>query len=48
MHPLHNGEIAGLFGRWVVFIGGLVPAILYVTGFMRWRQKCRAKRTARS
>lgn len=48
LHPLHNGEIAGLFGRWVVFASGLVPAVLYVTGFMRWRQKCRAKRTARS
>ncbi|NOT85988.1 MAG: PepSY domain-containing protein [Methylococcaceae bacterium] len=44
LHPLHSGEIAGLPGRWVVLISGFMPLILYVTGFMRWRQKRRAKR----
>jgi len=44
LHPLHNGEIAGVTGRVVVFISGFVPAILYVTGLIRWLQKRRAKR----
>ncbi|MDP3333695.1 MAG: PepSY-associated TM helix domain-containing protein [Methylococcaceae bacterium] len=43
LHPLHNGEIAGMTGRIVVFISGFVPAILYVTGLIRWLQKRRAK-----
>ena len=44
MHPLHTGEIAGLTGRIIVLISGLVPGVLYVTGFLRWQQKRKAKR----
>lgn len=44
LHPLHNGEIAGMTGRILVFISGFVPVILYVTGIIRWLQKRRAKR----
>jgi len=44
LHPLHNGEIAGMTGRLLVFISGFAPAILYVTGVMRWLQKRRVKR----
>lgn len=43
LHPLHSGEIAGLTGRWLIFLSGFIPAILYVTGFMRWQQKRNAK-----
>lgn len=43
MHPLHSGEIAGLTGRIVVLISGFVPLVLYITGFIRWRQKRKAK-----
>jgi uncharacterized iron-regulated membrane protein len=39
LHPLHSGEIAGLTGRWLIFITGFIPAVLYVTGFIRWQQK---------
>lgn len=39
LHPLHSGEIAGITGRWLVFMLGFIPLILYVTGFIRWRQK---------
>lgn len=42
--PLHNGEAFGLFGRWVVFVSGLTPALLYVTGFLMWWQKKQSKR----
>jgi len=44
LHPLHSGEIAGLTGRWLIFISGFIPAVLYVTGFIRWRQKRAAKK----
>ncbi|MCM4166605.1 PepSY domain-containing protein [Arenibacter sp. H213] len=32
-YPVHTGEIAGFFGRILVFISGLVPITLYITGF---------------
>lgn len=44
LHPLHNGEIAGMTGRLLVFASGFIPAILYVTGIIRWLQKRRARR----
>ena len=34
-----NGKVAGLTGRWIVFISGFVPIILFVTGLIRWWQK---------
>jgi len=37
--PLHNGEALGLMGRWLVFVTGLMPALLYVTGFRIWWRK---------
>lgn len=42
MHPLHNGEVFGMAGRIIVCASGLIPALLFVTGFRRWRQKRRA------
>lgn len=42
--PLHNGEAFGLIGRWIVFIAGLVPLVLYITGFRIWLLKRRAAR----
>jgi uncharacterized iron-regulated membrane protein len=43
IHPLHNGEAFGLFGRLLACVVGLLPAVLLVTGVLRWRQKLRAK-----
>ncbi|KKN61395.1 hypothetical protein LCGC14_0522070 [marine sediment metagenome] len=43
LHPLHNGEVFGLPGRIIVFITGLLPLILFITGVMRCQQKRRAK-----
>ncbi|MEQ1635727.1 MAG: PepSY domain-containing protein [Methylococcales bacterium] len=43
LYPLHNGEAFGLLGRMIIFVTGLVPMLLYVTGVMRWIQKRRAK-----
>ncbi|WP_020564031.1 PepSY-associated TM helix domain-containing protein [Methylosarcina fibrata] len=45
--PLHSGEALGLAGRIVWCIVGLAPLLLYVSGLIRWRQKRRARRTAR-
>jgi uncharacterized iron-regulated membrane protein len=39
LHPLHNGEAFGLLGRWLIFLSGFVPLILFITGIMRWRHK---------
>jgi uncharacterized iron-regulated membrane protein len=43
LHPLHNGEAGGAIGRGLAFIGGLLPAVLGATGFLRWRQKTARK-----
>lgn len=44
--PLHSGEALGLGGRLAVFVSGLTPAILYVTGFLVWRRKTRRNEVA--
>ena len=36
LHPLHDGEAFGLVGRWLVFVSGLLPTLLFVTGMWRW------------
>lgn len=48
LHPLHNGEAFGLAGRVLVFVSGLLPALLFVTGILRWRHKARAHRLVRA
>ena len=47
MHPLHNGEALGLAGRVLVFLVGLLPALLLATGLTRWRQKAAARSQVR-
>lgn len=42
--PLHTGEAFGDLGRAFIALMGLVPALLYATGVLRWRQKRRARR----
>jgi uncharacterized iron-regulated membrane protein len=42
-YPLHCGEAFGNGGRAFIMAMGFVPLILYVTGFLRWRQKRRAR-----
>ncbi len=43
-YPLHCGEAFGNAGRAFIMLMGFVPLTLYVTGFLRWRQKRRARR----
>lgn len=45
--PLHNGEAFGLPGRIVVFVGGFIPLVLYVTGIKLWLRRRLAKRVSR-
>ena len=48
MFPLHNGDALGLAGRIVVFIAGLLPAVLFGTGVtMWWLKRRRRQREAR-
>lgn len=42
--PLHNGEAFGFVGRWTVFMVGLTPGLLYVTGFVLWLRGRRSRK----
>ncbi|WP_020565855.1 PepSY-associated TM helix domain-containing protein [Methylosarcina fibrata] len=42
--PLHSGQAFGWCGRILVFLSGLACPVLFITGFVRWRQKKRAER----
>jgi uncharacterized iron-regulated membrane protein len=44
LHALHNGSAFGLFGRIAVFILGLVPAVLFVTGLLAYARRCARRR----
>jgi len=41
VHPLHEGSAGGLVGRILATLTGLVPLVLFVTGWMRWRARRR-------
>ncbi len=40
---LHNGSLFGLPGRLVVFIAGFAPLMLFLSGWVVWRRKRRAR-----
>lgn len=46
LHPLHDASIGGLGTRILAIIVGLTPAILFITGAMRW-QKRRSRKATR-
>jgi uncharacterized iron-regulated membrane protein len=48
LFPLHNGEAFGLAGRWIVFMSGFIPLILYVTALRVWWLKHAAHRRQRA
>ncbi|MFT4054546.1 MAG: PepSY-associated TM helix domain-containing protein [Novosphingobium sp.] len=41
LHPLHDGSIGGLPLRILLSIAGFLPAVLCVTGVMRWHKRQR-------
>lgn len=46
LHPLHDGSAAGLPGRLAICAVGLAPALLFVTGLLRWRRRRMARKAA--
>ena len=42
--PLHTGQAFGIVGQSIVFLIGLTPLALYVTGFIHWWRRPQAKR----
>ncbi|MGQ0591201.1 MAG: PepSY-associated TM helix domain-containing protein [Gammaproteobacteria bacterium] len=46
--PLHSGYAFGWTGRILVFLIGFACPVLFVTGFIRWRQKRRARQRKES
>jgi len=42
IHPLHDGSAGGFAGRVLVALCGVLPAVLFVTGLIRWRDRRRA------
>jgi uncharacterized iron-regulated membrane protein len=42
LFPLHNGEAFGLIGRWIVFVTGFIPSVLYATALRMWWLKRKA------
>ncbi len=43
---LHSGDAFGPAGRWIFFVGGLVPTVLYATGFLLWRRRSRQRKSS--
>ena len=48
LFPLHNGDALGLAGRILVFIAGLLPALLFGTGLYMWWRKRRGRSQSRN
>ncbi len=44
-YDIHTGAVLGIWGKILVFLGGLVAAALPVTGFIVWLKKSRIKKT---
>lgn len=47
LQPLHFGDYAGIWVKLLYTIGGLLPGILAVSGFMVWRQRNRSTTPSR-
>lgn len=43
IRALHDGSIAGLWTRILAVLAGLIPTILFVTGFFHWRRRTVAR-----
>lgn len=39
LHPLHDGSVGGIATRILTVLVGLVPAVLFITGLLRWRKR---------
>lgn len=44
--PLHNADILGLAGRWLLVFVGLAPTLLFLTGgYLWWRKRVLTKKS---
>lgn len=48
MFPTHTGEIFGLPGRLLIFVAGLIPPFLFVSGLATWLLRTRASASRRA
>jgi uncharacterized iron-regulated membrane protein len=48
LFPIHSGVAWGTIGRFLMFVAGLLPLCLGITGVLIWRRKQRATAVARS
>lgn len=46
IRPLHDASVGGLATRILGVLIGFVPAVLFVTGFLRWRKRAAARRAS--
>ena len=46
MRRIHDGTGMGALWQTIIFVGGLVPAILAVTGILMWLNVRRGRRRA--
>lgn len=43
LHPLHDASVGGLATRLIAFVAGFLPALLFVTGSLRWTGRNRRR-----
>lgn len=44
LYPIHTGAVGGMYTRILQFLVGLMPLILFVTGYVMWRNRRKVKR----
>lgn len=44
LYPLHMGRLGGTWTRMLQMVVGLVPAVMFITGLLVWRNRTRAAR----
>jgi uncharacterized iron-regulated membrane protein len=48
MDILHEGKFGGIWGRVLYFCVGIMPTVLFLTGFMMWRHRKKGSRPRRN
>ena len=46
LHPLHDASVGGMVLRVLTALFGILPLVLFVTGWMRWLRQLRGRRAA--
>lgn len=48
LYPVHTGRLGGIWTRVLQVFVGIVPALLFFTGFMMWLSRLRARNSAKN